>query len=127
MLLAVEPKMAKSMIERGALLVDVREIGEFKRERIPRALNRPLSSLSKVDSGAAREVIFLCRTGSRTNMYLQRLASAVDCPGYVLRGGLEAWKKAGLEIEVDSNSPSLLGRLVAQFWRGRSRTGKSAQ
>jgi rhodanese-related sulfurtransferase len=33
------------------------------------------------------------------------LAQAADCEAYILDGGLEAWKRAGLPVTVDSTQP----------------------
>jgi Protein of unknown function (DUF2892) len=41
-----------------------------------------------------------------------RLAAAAQCEAYVLQGGLEAWKRAGLPIEADSSQPLEIIRQV---------------
>ena len=41
-----------------------------------------------------------------------RLAAAAQCEAYVLEGGLEAWKRAGLPVRADSAQPLELMRQV---------------
>ena len=42
----------------------------------------------------------------------QRLADAASCQAYLLDGGLEAWKKAGLPVAVDARQPLEIMRQV---------------
>ena len=42
----------------------------------------------------------------------QRLASAAGCEAYVLEGGIDAWKKAGLPVAVDQRQPIEIMRQV---------------
>ena len=108
----IDPARARLLLEEGAILVDIREPDEFVRERIPDARNRPLSGLSTVPAGGAKAVIFHCRSGNRTQVNAQRLAAATDCQAYILEGGLDAWKKAGLPVAVDARQPLEIMRQV---------------
>jgi rhodanese-related sulfurtransferase len=108
----IDPVRAKRLLDEGAILVDIREPDEFARERVPGAHNRPLSGLSSVQGGGAKAVIFHCRSGNRTQVNAQRLANATDCQAYVLEGGLDAWKKAGLPVAVDARQPLEIMRQV---------------
>lgn len=109
------PAQAADMIKAGAVLVDIREADEFARERIPGARHH---ALSRLDSGnPARPgdeiVIFHCRSGARTQANDGRLAAATSaCEAYVLEGGIEAWKKAGLPTALDRKQPIDLMRQV---------------
>jgi rhodanese-related sulfurtransferase len=88
------------MVERGALLVDVREASEHARQRIPGAANVPLAQLPGLLPAVARgPVIFHCLGGKRTAMHAERLADCVACDAYLLEGGLEGWKHAGYAVE----------------------------
>jgi len=93
----VTPAQARHLVEEGALLIDIRRADEHARERIPGARNLPVDSLAPVDSNS-RPVIFHCMSGLRTQIYEEKLAVASGCAGYVLEGGLEAWKKDGLPV-----------------------------
>jgi rhodanese-related sulfurtransferase len=101
-------------MDAGALLIDIREPDEFAREHIPSAISRPLSSLANagMGTGNAREIIVHCRSGARTRLNAERLARASSCTTYVLDGGLEAWKKAGLPLSTDRSQPLELMRQV---------------
>lgn len=109
----VDPQEARRLINEGALLVDVREPDEHARERIPNARLLPLSRLSTpVDRAAAQQVIFHCRSGGRTAAAVERLAAAAGGDAYILRGGLEAWKAAGLPVLKEQRRPIEMMRQV---------------
>jgi rhodanese-related sulfurtransferase len=100
----VDPDAAAELLEAGALLVDVREPGEYARGQIPGSRNIPLSRLPQSDLplAAGQAVVFLCASGGRTTVYGPQLAEkAGDAAAYVLRGGLSAWARAGLAVEVE--------------------------
>jgi len=110
---------ARRMVANGAVLIDVREPGEFQREHIDGAVLIPLSSLGSaaLDTYRGRKVIFHCQSGGRTTSYARRLADAVggNCEGFVLGGGLLAWRAAGLPTDRGAAAGSgLLGRLFGR-------------
>jgi rhodanese-related sulfurtransferase len=111
---SITPQQAKQLIDAGAMLVDIRDADEYAREHIPQAVLRPVSTLGKssLDNGGATQVIFHCRSGGRTGAHLQRLAEAAPCEAFVLAGGLDAWKKAGLPVQTDRRQPLELMRQV---------------
>lgn len=82
-------------------LIDIREPDEFALEHIVGAVSVPLSSLERgrLNVEPQGEVVFHCKSGMRTNANCARLASHVDGEAFVLDGGIEAWKKAGLGVE----------------------------
>ena len=58
----ISPAKAKALIDRGAVLVDIREFDERARSRIPAARHAPLSRLDKLEIGTeAPAVICTCR------------------------------------------------------------------
>jgi len=107
----IDPATAKRMIDEGALLVDIREPDEHARERVPGARNAPLSRLGALPDNA-KAIVFHCRSGARTSANAARLAAATACNAYVLEGGIEAWKQAGLPIAVDRSQPIEVMRQV---------------
>ena len=107
----ISPIAAKRLIDQGATLIDIRAGDEFVRERIPGANNEPVDRLSGV-VGGNDVVIFHCRSGQRTRMYAQKLANATSCEAYMIEGGIEAWKKAGLPWVRDRSQPIELQRQV---------------
>ena len=108
----IDVARARRLLDQGAVLVDVREADERAREHVPGARHNPLSRLAAVDPRGAKAVIFHCRSGARTAANAQRLAAVADCEAYILEGGLEAWKKAGLPVTVDSRQPIEIMRQV---------------
>jgi rhodanese-related sulfurtransferase len=113
---SISPQDAKRLIDDGATLIDVREADEHARERIPGARNIALSRLdtAAVRADGARRIVFHCRSGARTHANAARLADHAGpaCEAYVLEGGLDAWKKAGLPVAVDRRQPLDLQRQV---------------
>jgi rhodanese-related sulfurtransferase len=85
---------------RQAVLIDVREPGEFEVERIPGALLCPLSGFDpgSLPLEGARRVILQCGTGRRSATAAQRLLDAGSQEASHLAGGLQAWKEAGLPL-----------------------------
>jgi rhodanese-related sulfurtransferase len=116
MLQTVTPGQARRRVGEGAILVDIREADEHERERIPQALHLPLSKLDKVELALheGKPVIFHCLSGARTLRNAPRLAARVGtaCEAYVLEGGLDAWRKAGLPVVTDRRHPLELQRQV---------------
>lgn len=57
-------------------------------------------------------MIFYCRSGSRTADAVEQLDAATGGDAYVLRGGLAAWKAAGLPVLQDRRQPIEMMRQV---------------
>jgi len=112
----VTPREAKRLVEDGAVLVDIREADEHSRESIPGSRHLPLSKLDEADFAAHRGqvVVFHCRSGARTQSNSTRLAAKAGdmCEAFVVEGGLEAWRTAGLPTRVDRGQPIELQRQV---------------
>jgi rhodanese-related sulfurtransferase len=106
------PARAKELVAAGAVLVDIRDADEYRREHIAGARLRPLSTLASLNVEPGRVVIFQCRSGARTTAHADRLAAAAACEAYRLEGGLDAWKKAGLPVVADKRQPLELMRQV---------------
>jgi rhodanese-related sulfurtransferase len=116
MLNTITPDEAARLLrEGGATLVDVREADEHARERIPGARNLPLSRLGDAELAVhqGKPVLFHCRSGARTAGHADRLAAKAGlCDAYVVEGGLDAWKRAGLPVAEDRRQPLELMRQV---------------
>jgi len=112
----ITPERAHRLLGEGAILVDIREADERARERIPGARHLPLSKLDEAESALhdGKPVIFHCRSGARTLANAGRLAARTGktCEAYVLAGGLDAWRTAGLPVAVDRRQPLELQRQV---------------
>lgn len=90
---------AKKLVDGGALLVDVREVNEYRDENIPGARNAPLSGMGRARIEGAPAVVFHCKSGARTRMNAAALARCTDAEVYILDGGIEAWKAAGYPVQ----------------------------
>ena len=109
------------------MLIDIRETAEHANEHIPGARHHALSQIDAkhpVHDGDS-VLIFHCKSGARTNMNATRLAAkAGGCDVYLLGGGIESWKRAGLPTsaaragkssEAGRKPSGLLNRLAALF------------
>ena len=125
----ITPHEAKRLVDQGAVIIDVRAPAEHARERIPGARNIPLGSSAGLDGKAP--IVFHCRSGMRTSANEEALAASANCQAYILDGGLDAWKRAGLSVTLDRSQPIeiirqvqiaagslvLLGVLLGFLWR----------
>lgn len=108
----IEPRDAQAALARGeCLLVDVREADEHARERIAGSVLLPLSALTpkQVAALGANRVAIHCKSGRRGADAVARCAGLADAGISVVnvRGGIEAWKAAGLPTIVDTGRPRL--------------------
>lgn len=112
----IAPGEANTLVAAGkAVLVDIREPLEHARERIPGAKLVPLSKLDAALVAAAaggKTAIFHCLSGNRTAVNAACLAGAAPERAYVVAGGINAWKAAGLPTVLDRNAPLDLMRQV---------------
>jgi len=109
----ISPEQARQLVAGGAVLVDIREADEHARNRIAQARHEPLSKLGTIDVGnEAPAVIFHCKSGGRTAANIERLKSSTDCEAFILEGGIEAWKSAGLPVIEDKKQPIEMMRQV---------------
>lgn len=107
----ISPTEAKRMLDAGAVLVDIRGADEHARERIPGARHHPVERLQAIDSGS-KPVIFHCKSGNRTAVNAGKLAAATTYDAYIVEGGIESWKKAGLPVVKDTRQPIEIMRQV---------------
>ena len=104
------PEQARARTAEGAALIDIRGADEHARSRIPGAHNAPLGS--DLNLGDAPAVIFHCRSGMRTDANAAQLAAASPCQAYLLEGGIDAWRAAGLPVIDDAKAPLEIIRQV---------------
>lgn len=102
---SVSPGQATQLINReDALVLDVREPGEYGAGHILGAKNVPLSRFDSKGAELAgkrkdRPVIVYCESGNRS----AKAVSVLKGQGYAkvsnLAGGINAWQQAGLPVE----------------------------
>lgn len=85
---------------REAVILDVRERREWKAGHVPGSKNMPLSTLAKRthELPSQRTYVAVCRTGSRSRSATAQLRGA-GFDVLNLRGGMHAWRRAGLPLE----------------------------
>jgi rhodanese-related sulfurtransferase len=88
----------------NAVLLDVRETGEFAGGKLPNAVHIPLSQLAsrggELAKLTARPIVIYCALGKRARSAGSALEKLGFANIYMLRGGLKAWKDAGLPLET---------------------------
>jgi hypothetical protein len=62
--------------------------------------------------GVKGPIIFHCHAGQRTAENAGRLQQATNCEAYILEGGIEGWKQAGLPVVADKSQPIEINRQV---------------
>jgi|TARA_Y100000294_G_scaffold174608_1_gene193022 rhodanese-related sulfurtransferase len=91
----------KMISERQVLLIDVREADEYEEEHVPGALLYPMSYLDGdyLPQITETKIVVMCGTGQRSFAGAKQLMNEGLSGVLNLEGGIEAWKKAGLETE----------------------------
>ncbi len=99
----LSPVEATLLINReDAVVIDVREQGEYAQGHIPSARHIPLGDLARrsaeMDKWKERPVILCCASGARSASAAGQLKKAGFEKIYNLRGGMLEWEKAGHPI-----------------------------
>lgn len=92
----------QAWLEAGrCVLVDVREPDEHRHERIAGAQSLPLSKFEQTPLPAAngKTVVLHCGSGARSIKAAQSLIQRGAGEAIHLKGGMAAWKKAGLPVQ----------------------------
>lgn len=111
----ITPADLQQRLQRGEIvLIDIREPSEYAREHIHGARLVPLAAIDSHDFDTERNktAVFTCRSGNRTAMNASRLLAKGFREAYVLEGGLDAWKSAGLPVHFNAKAPLDLQRQV---------------
>ncbi|UCD25723.1 MAG: STAS domain-containing protein [Gemmatimonadota bacterium] len=96
-------EFSKLMPHSRALLLDVREPSEHRRAHLPGAQSMPLRDLLNMAADLPRDrpILLACRSGRRA----ARALFVLEDLGYHqivgLRGGILAWRAAGLPVEME--------------------------
>ena len=125
----ITPKDAAKLLANGeAVLIDVREPDEFKKEHIAYANSLPLNKLEtlfkQMNIPENRKLIFQCLKGGRGQKACETINSCGTCTNeiYNMSGGITAWKDVGLPTASGAKGPSIfrqvqiiVGGLIALF------------
>ena len=84
------------------LVIDVRDVGEYKSGHVPGAINIPQKKLEKqLDKLTdANGVVLYCINGSRTRLAEQTLIENDVADVFHLEGGLMGWRHGGFEVRT---------------------------
>jgi rhodanese-related sulfurtransferase len=101
----VDPQEAKTRLENGAVLIDVREQDEFAQARVPGAVLIPLSEFAQRYSEMPKdtEIVLMCAGGVRSAQAAQ-FAAQHGFKLTNLEGGINAWHAEGLPVEFGGAS-----------------------
>jgi rhodanese-related sulfurtransferase len=94
-------ELARLMKQNAILLVDVREPREFASGHIPGAVLFPLSAFNvrSLPDPKGRAIVFQCASGMRSASAVALCQRAGLSHDSHLKGGIQAWKTAGLPVE----------------------------
>jgi rhodanese-related sulfurtransferase len=91
---------------RDALIVDVREPGEFNTGRIPNSRNVTLDKIAEGAKGLekykSKPILVVCQTGARSAQAVRSLEKQGFTEVVALAGGLNAWQQAQMPVEKDA-------------------------
>ncbi len=99
----VSPIEATLLMNReDAIVLDVRDQGEYAQGHVPNARHFPLADLSRrsaeLEKFKGRPLILCCASGSRSSGAVSQLKKAGFERLYNLRGGMLEWEKAGQPV-----------------------------
>lgn len=99
----VNPHQAIQLINREeAVILDVREAGEFTASHMPGARNIPFKSLeermAELESLKEKCLLLVCASGARSGYAYARLEKLGFTKLNCLEGGVDAWQRAGLPL-----------------------------
>jgi rhodanese-related sulfurtransferase len=104
----IDATSLKAWLDAGAaVLVDVRPPAMHAAERIPGARSVPLTPAfdpARLPPAEGRPLVVHCEIGVMSADAARRVAAA-GREVYDLRGGIVAWKQAGLPVESDPGAP----------------------
>lgn len=85
------------------VIVDVSEPADYKKAHIPESINLPAKTLSKdlkpLEKHKKKNVILVCRMGSKSQSVGKQLKNNGFENVYVLSGGMAAWEKESLPVK----------------------------
>ena len=88
---------------RDALVLDVRDTGDFAAGHIANARHVPEAQIAdrikELEKYRARPIIVSCRAGSRAPSVAGMLRKSGFTEAFALRGGIAAWQQANLPLE----------------------------
>jgi sulfur-carrier protein adenylyltransferase/sulfurtransferase len=99
----IDPVRARERVSQddGAVLVDIRERSEWETGWIDGAIRIPMSELGdQLEEYRDRSLVIYCAHGNRSLRVAEALTEAGYDDAVSLAGGIVAWERAGLPVEV---------------------------
>jgi DMSO/TMAO reductase YedYZ molybdopterin-dependent catalytic subunit len=95
----VGARAAKALVEAGALMLDVREPGEWQAGHAPKASPLPMGQVAehRGELPLGRRIVVVCRSGGRSGVVAESLR-AWGFDAVNLAGGMCAWAAASLPV-----------------------------
>ncbi|QQS54638.1 MAG: rhodanese-like domain-containing protein [Candidatus Competibacteraceae bacterium] len=88
--------------DQEALILDVRDGGEYKEGHIPQARHIPLGALrdrlGELTKAKDKPIIVYCRNGATSQAACAQIKKSGIADVYSLSGGLSAWQEANLPV-----------------------------
>lgn len=97
----ISPPLARTELEKGALLLDVREQNEYDQEHIAGSKLIPLGDLPARlgEIPNDRLIIVMCRSGARSVRGRDTLLAAGFAHVTSMQGGIQSWMASGFPVE----------------------------
>jgi hydroxyacylglutathione hydrolase len=103
----VSPARVAELVEAGAAFIDVREHQETAAGRAPGVLCLPLQSFRLEEVPAGRPLVFICRSGQRSDAVARALVD-LGYETFNVTGGMQAWSAAGLPVVAENGQQGLI-------------------
>ena len=103
---ALSAPAAQQKVSDGAVLLDVRDLSEWRAGHAPQARHVPLAELDDrlTELPADTPIVAVCRSGRRSAVAV-RLLNRHGHTASNLTGGMHAWAPAGLPVVTQKNRP----------------------
>ncbi|GAA3717292.1 hypothetical protein GCM10022204_41530 [Microlunatus aurantiacus] len=103
---ALTATAAQKKVSNGAVLLDVRDLPEWRAGHAPQARHLPLGDLRDRLTELPKDtpVVAVCRSGRRSAI-AARLLTRHGYTASNLTGGMHAWVAAGLPVVTQKNRP----------------------
>ena len=99
----VSPLNMPQVMRDGGVVVDVSDVGDYKKGHIPNAVNKTLKNLQdglgKLEKQKKKTVVVACQAGNKAGPAARFLLKNGFEDVYGLDGGMMAWRKENLPVE----------------------------
>lgn len=96
-----------ALVDGGAVFIDVREHQETTAGAAPGTTILPLQSLTVDQVPTGVPLVFICRSGRRSDSVASALAD-MGYTTYNVVGGMQAWAAEGLPVVAEDGTPGMV-------------------